>query len=144
MSCGNFKVQEDFKLMAWGMNGEEDFEYDDMIWEFNNFLEKEEKKRPLFFFELCLQSGYYEGMQVLVKEAKFPWDGCTKDNPHDMSNEDCKYWYDECRSKCVKKYDSEKNYINNKLLPKLKELGFIELVISAKFSNGETWYSKVG
>ena len=38
---------------------------------------------------------------------------------------------------------AERKKINQKLLPLFKEIGFNHYAISARFSNGETWYSKV-
>lgn len=48
-----------------------------------------------------------------------------------------------CRSEMLRKYKAAGNMIRRELNKARKELGMMELAISARFSNGETWYTKV-
>ena len=63
----------------------------------------EEFNATLNFHELTFKSGYYTGIQLYVEE---------KENPHELDNEDCKYYYDMCRSVAIRKYDAEIRKIN--------------------------------
>ena len=61
-----------------------------------------------------------------------------------VNNEETRYYYDMCKSEFLRKYNSEINFINKKLLPKLaKFFGFEEYYCGGIFSNGEAVYYKV-
>ena len=61
-----------------------------------------------------------------------------------VNNEETRYYYDMCKSEFLRKYYSEINFINKKLLPKLaKFFGFEEYYCGGIFSNGEAVYYKV-
>lgn len=127
MATANFKTQKDFDLYATTIfqyeitdennnpTGEYDFDY----YYFNDckdFIDSLNKQ--LCCFEITLIDGYYEGIQTYIKETD--------------------YWTDD-----ESLYDSEIALINNVLLPQLKEYAFDKYIISAQFSNGETFYKKV-
>ena len=117
-------------------------------WEVNNIIDNFSRKvndilhtskRDLQFFEVILRDGHYCGLQFYVKET------------HDMScldienldNEDTRYYFDMCKSEFLRKYNSEINFINKKLLPKLAAyFGFEEYCCAGIFSNGEAIYCK--
>lgn len=97
-------------------------------------------KRELQFFEVVLKDGYYCGLQFYVEETGYLKDYICIDN---VTNEDTRYYYDMCKSEFLRKYNSEINFINRKLLPKLaKYLGFEEYYCAGIFSNGEAVYRK--
>ena len=85
----------------------------------------------LAFHEVKFKFGYYDGIQLYVEE---------KENPHELDNEDCKYFYDLCRSKAIRKYDAEIGKINRWMDKVAVEYGWKELVCLGIFSNGEAIY----
>ena len=102
-------------------------------------------KRELQFFEITLKDGYYCGLQFYVEETGYLKDYiCTDNIEENVTNEDTRYYYDMCKSEFLRKYNSEINFINKKLLPKLaKFFGFEEYYCGGIFSNGEALYYKV-
>lgn len=102
--------------------------------------ELENINNDLIFHKIELRSGYYSGVQFYCETKDFDED---KNGELDLDNEDAHYYYDMCRSQARRKYKTEINKIN-KLLKKLgKEYGFDAYGVSARFSNGETWYTKI-
>ena len=97
-------------------------------------------KRELQFFEITLKDGYYCGLQFYVEETGNMRYICVED----VDNEETRYYYDMCKSEFLRKYNSEINFINKKLLPKLaKFFSFEEYYCRGTFSNGEALYYKV-
>ena len=97
-------------------------------------------KRELNFFEVTLKDGYYCGLQFYVEETG----NMAYIDVEDVDNEDTRYYYDMCKSEFLRKYYSEINFINKKLLPKLaKFFSFEEYYCGGIFSNGEAVYRKV-
>ena len=97
-------------------------------------------KRELQFFEITLKDGYYCGLQFYVEETGNMRYICVED----VDNEETRYYYDMCKSEFLRKYNSEINFINKKLLPKLaKFFSFEEYYCGGMFSNGEALYYKV-
>ena len=87
------------------------------------------------FYKVSVESGYYCGVQFYVEENYYKieeWD-----------NEDCRNELDMCRSEMLRKYKAAGNMIRRELEKARKELGMVELGIVARFSNGETLYTKV-
>ena len=94
----------------------------------------------LIFHKIELKSGYYSGVQFYCETKDFDEDA---NGELDLDNDDAHYYYDMYRSRARRKYKSEINKIN-KILKKLgEEYGFEAYGVSARFSNGETWYSKI-
>ena len=97
-------------------------------------------KRELQFFEITLKDGYYCGLQFYVEETG----NMRYIDVEDVDNEETRYYYDMCKSEFLRKYNSEINFINKKLMPKLaKFFGFEEYYCGGIFSNGEALYYKV-
>ena len=97
-------------------------------------------KRELQFFEITLKDGYYCGLQFYVEETG----NMRYIDVEDVDNEETRYYYDMCKSEFLRKYNSEINFINKKLLPKLaKFFSFEEYYCRGIFSNGEALYYKV-
>ena len=97
-------------------------------------------KRELQFFKITLKDGYYCGLQFYVEETG----NMAYIDVENVDNEDTKYYYDMCKSEFLRKYNSEINFINKKLLPKLaKFFSFEEYYCGGIFSNGEALYYKV-
>ena len=97
-------------------------------------------KRELQFFKITLKDGYYCGLQFYVEETG----NIRYIDVEDVDNEETRYYYDMCKSEFLRKYNSEINFINKKLLPKLaKFFGFEEYYCGGMFSNGQALYYKV-
>ena len=97
-------------------------------------------KRELNFFEVTLKDGYYCGLQFYVEEIG----DMAYIDVENVDNEETRYYYDMCKSEFLRKYNSEINFINKKLLPKLaKFFSFEEYYCRGIFSNGEAVYCKV-
>lgn len=154
MAASNFKYQENFDLWAADFSiplypineetGEEDENADPVDYLFDHYeydraAEKiDELNKTLKFFKLCLWDGYYAGTQLGVDDSEAPDE-----------------WYFQHYSQYavadygVNSYilrrmiNAERKRINNILLPLFKEYGFDKYGITAHFSNGETWYSRV-
>lgn len=96
-------------------------------------------KRDLQFFEVTLRDGHYCGLQFYIEET----DNMSRIDIDNLDNEDIRYYFDMCKSEFLRKYKSEVNFINKKLLPKLaKYFGFEEYCCAGVFSNGEAIYCK--
>jgi hypothetical protein len=94
----------------------------------------------LIFHKIELKSGYYSGVQFYCETMHHDEDA---NGELDLDNYDAHCYYDMYRSQARRKYKSEINKIN-KILKKLgEEYGFEAYGVSARFSNGETWYSKI-
>lgn len=97
-------------------------------------------KRELQFFEITLKDGYYCGLQFYVEETG----NMRYIDVENVDNEETRYYYDMCKSEFLRKYYSEINFINKKLMPKLAEFfSFEEYYCGGIFSNGEALYYKV-
>ena len=108
------------------------FFYEDIFEGYDGFKDEMEKfNNSLTFHKIELRSGYYDGVQLYVEE---------KDNPHELDNEDCKYYYDMCRSKAIRKYDAEVRKINKWMEKTAVMYGWRELHCLGIFSNGEAIY----
>ena len=114
--------------------------------EFYNDLKNhcQEENENLKFFEISVKSGYYDGLQLyvdLTQDADSA--GFTESGPEYLDNDDAHYYFDMCRSKCIRAYEAEKRRVN-KILAKIgAAYGMDKLGIFARFSNGETWYTKI-
>ena len=109
----------------------EDF-YSDIFNGYDGFKAiMEEFNETLIFHELQFKSGYYTGVQIYVEE---------KENPQELDNEDCRYYYDMCRSVAIKKYEAEIRKINKWMENVATEYGWRELHCLGIFSNGEAIY----
>ena len=87
------------------------------------------------FYKVTVESGYYSGVQFYV-EAKY-W------KLEEMDNEESRDEFGMCRSEMLRKFKVAGNTIRKGLRKAAEELGLDELLVAARFSNGETWYSKV-
>ena len=92
----------------------------------------EDFNNTLIFHELKFESGYYSGVQIYVEEKE--------ENPYDLDNDDCRYYYDMCRSKSIRKYDSEIKKINRWMEKIAAQYGWKKLYCVGIFSNGEAIY----
>ena len=107
--------------------------------------ELEEINRGLLFHEISIISGYYIGLQLYVElNQAADHAGFTDAGPEYLDNESARYYFDLCRSAAIRKYDAEQRKVN-RILEKIgRAYGMDKLAIYARFSNGETWYTKAG
>ena len=107
--------------------------------------ELEEINAGLLFHEITIESGYYEGLQLYVSLTHAADNaGFTENGPEYADNESTRYYLDRCRSAAIRKYEAEQRKVN-RILEKIgRAYGMDKLAIYARFSNGETWYTKAG
>ena len=75
--------------------------------------------------KISVLPGHYYGVQFYVE---------TTDDPTEMDNEDCRYYFDMYRSVAIRRYNSEVNKVCRILRKLAKEYGFDEAV-----SKGAVW-----
>ena len=117
----------------------EQFFYEDVL------QDLEKINAGLIFHEISIESGYYEGLQLYVTlNHAADHAGFTDAGPEYLDNESAHYYFDLCRSAAIRKYEAEQRKINRILAKIGRAHGMDKLAIYARFSNGETWYTKVG
>ena len=93
-----------------------------------------ENIRHDLFHKISGLPGHYYGVQFYVE---------TTDDPTEMDNEDCRYYFDMYRSVAIRRYNSEVNKVCRILRKLAKEHGFDELYLRARFGNGAALYGQV-
>lgn len=88
----------------------------------------------LVFHKISVLPGHYYGVQFYVE---------TTDDPTEMDNEDCRYYFDMYRSVAIRRYNSEVNKVCRILRKLAKEYRFDELYLRARFGNGAALYGQV-
>lgn len=111
----------------------EQTECDDVQREMDKFNE------DFAFHNLTLKSGYYTGVQFFVEE-KFKG---GYDSIEDMDNDECRYYYGECRSKVLRRYNAEVRKVRKAMAKIAEDWGYAEYLCVGRFSNGEAVYEKV-
>ena len=86
------------------------------------------------FHRARLEPGYYCGVQIVVDEFE---------PVEDLDNGETQCLFGMCRSETVRKYRSEIRRINKRLDANAPKYGFAKYGVSARFSNGETWYHQL-
>lgn len=135
MSTANFFPMRGFPLHAFFSDSDEydreaDYEY---VWESVGAALRVANDE-LAYHELSLKAGYFDGVQLYVSELY---------NPNRLDNDACRYLFDMCRSRAIRAHEREKRRITRILGQLGRAYGFIELRITARFSNGEVWYERV-
>lgn len=125
---------------------EEQVFWEDLDRNFKSLLPTVEKKFKLNFFTFELESGYYDGCQILVKSniSYLDVDDLTDMDFSDWDNDDMRYYFGhiaDCKSKILRKLRAEIKRIDKKVLPYIaKELGFRKFTRLGVFNNGEGVY----
>ena len=89
----------------------------------------------LVFHKISVLPGHYYGVQFYVE---------TTDDPTEMDNEDCRYYFDMYRSVAIRRYNSEVNKVCRILRKLAKELHVIGLInIQFIVSNDEVYVIEV-
>ena len=106
--------------------------YEDIFNGYDGFKDvMEELNDSLVFHSMEFQSGYYAGVQLYIKEME---------NPYELDNEYCKYYYDMCRSQAIRKYEAEIRKINKWMEKIAVQYGWKKLNCLGVFSSGEAIY----
>ena len=164
MATGNFKTMSDFPLIVaddeytkvcpecgCGQGGTPDkceicgadltnvnAIYDELLMrERSDEMEKRanEMNECLAFYTVSVESGYYRGLQFYVSEKYYDLEN--------MDNEESNYEFGICRSKMLRKYKSEGNWLRRELKKAKADLGLMELGVYARFGNGEVMYTEI-
>ena len=105
--------------------------------EFYDTVDKiDELNKTLKFYKLQLTDGHYSGTQIEIDYSETPDEWYFQ---HYFDFED----YGVNRYILRRMINAERKRINRDILPLFRKYGFEHYAISARFSNGETWYSKV-
>lgn len=99
--------------------------------------ETEEMNRRHQYYTVSIEPGYYEGFYFQVELDGLPWYADTVD---DVDDDDVEMYADsreEMRADMNKEFEEIKDWLND-----LEEPWFVKLAVSARFSNGETWYTR--
>lgn len=137
MATANFGTPNyELPIIAIGMGDDEDENY----WEYREAEEDiKEFNNGLNYFEVYLESGYYEGAVFNVRETNDYIDYDDIDNYDDY---DMEYYFDDTKDNVKKGIAKELEKIK-KYLAEKKECGALELIKVAQFSNGEAIYKAV-
>ena len=120
---------------------EEDFNDVGNILDYEFTERKNKSYRPLEFFEIDFESGYYTGVQLFVK----PKDNRDYYDIYNWDNEDFQYEFGECKSVVLRRFIAEIKRINKHILPFYADrLYMMKLGVVGRFSNGEVVYERIG
>lgn len=95
----------------------------------------EELNEAQDFYTVSVESGYYSGVQFYVDENYWKVEKWT--------NSDAQDEFGICRSEMLRRFKVAGNKIRRGLYKAAKDLGLDVLVCTARFSNGEAWFTKV-
>lgn len=98
----------------------------------------DEVNAGLKFYKLTLEAGYYAGTQIVIDDSDTPDEYYLQHYRRDAFAE-----YGVNTYVLRRMIQAERKRINEVLLPLFKAYGFNKYGISARFSNGETWYSQI-
>lgn len=130
MATVNFRTMQDFPLFV--RDFEDEFDAYDTCECIKERLTEANGK--LMFHSISLEDGYYFGVQFFVDEEY---------DPTELDNDDCRYYFDCCRSVAIRRYNSENNKIERMLRLLAKEFGFDEVYCSGIFGDGTATYTVV-
>lgn len=143
--CGGLASYDE---MAKAYENETGEEYSEGLfeWDLQDEFERAERiatefSEQLQFHDITIKGGYYQGFQFWVGEKYSNYFDLDKSSKYCIDNEDAHYYFDMFRSQALRAADAEKRKIA-KWLEKLQDRGFVILVCTARFSNGEAIYSK--
>lgn len=137
MSTANFGTPNfNLPIIAIGMGDDEDQNY----WAYEDAeAELKEFNNGLDYFEVYLESGYYQGAMYNVKETN---DYIDYDQIDDFDDEDIDYYFGDTKANVKKGIAQELEKIK-KFLTEKKDEGALELIKVAQFSNGEAFYKAI-
>ena len=120
----------------------DEFAADEYRYELLNSIKQENEN--LLFHKITIRAGYYDGLQLYVHLTNYADQaGFTENGPEYVDNESCRYYLDMFRSQAIRKYQAEQRKVEKALERLGRAYGMDKLGIYARFSNGETWYTKI-
>lgn len=142
MATSNFWTQDNFPLYA--------IDDSDMDWmeadEFYSGLKEhlDDVNDGLTFFKITVRGGYYCGAQFYIELTEDADNaGFTEDGAEYVDNESAWDYIGKCRSAAIRAYEAERRKLLKLMRKTADAWGFEQYAVSARFSNGETWYTKV-
>lgn len=155
MSTPNFKTQKHFDLYVSEMECETldendeltgEYEFDDYLCDATENFIINKLNTQLKFFDITLESGYYGGVQSYVVPRKIYYGDDSFDFINyyeDFDDEDIYQYFGYNKYILKRKILKEIKFINEKLLPQLKDYTFEQIKCVGVFSNGEAVYKRV-
>ena len=120
----------------------DEFSADDYRYNLLSSIDAENEN--LLFHSITIRGGYYDGLQLYVNlTSDADQAGFTENGPEYVDNESARYYLDMFRSQAIRKYQAEQNKVRRILERIGRAHGMDKLAIYARFSNGETWYTKI-
>ena len=120
----------------------DEYSADEFRYDLVNSIDAENEN--LLFHRITIRGGYYDGLQLYVNlTSDADQAGFTENGPEYVENDDTRYYFDLCRSAAIRKYQAEQRKVNRILAKIGRAHGMEKLAIYARFSNGETWYTKI-
>ncbi|MGE4353530.1 MAG: hypothetical protein AB7D36_05550 [Oscillospiraceae bacterium] len=95
----------------------------------------------LKFHKIEVLSGYYTGAQLFVEKSEDA-QRAYYDNPEELDNDDCRYYFDMCRSQMIRAWEAEQHKVCRELAKIAATWGFEHYYCGGIFSNGEAVYYK--
>ena len=120
----------------------DEYAADEYRYDLVNSIDQENEN--LIFHKITIRPGYYDGLQLYVNLTNYADQaGFTENGPEYVDNESARYYLDMCRSQAIRKYEAEQRKVKKALERIGRAHGMEKLAIYARFSNGETWYTKI-
>ena len=120
----------------------DEFSADEYRYNLVHYIDQENEN--LLFHHITIRGGYYDGLQLYVNLTNYADQaGFTEDGPEYVDNESARYYLDMYRSQAIRKYEAEQRRVNRILAKIGRTHGMHKLGVYARFSNGETWYTKI-
>lgn len=155
MSTPNFETQDDFDLYVSNMEYETldeddeptgEYEFDYGLYDATQSFIDDVLNKQLEFFKITLESGYYVGVQSYVVPRTIYYGDDSYDFINyyeDYDGKDIYAYFGYNKHVLKQKILKEIKFINEKLLPQLKEYTFEQIKCVGIFSNGEAVYERV-
>ncbi len=120
----------------------DEYSADEFRYDLLNTIDTENEN--FVFHKITIRAGYYDGLQLYVNlTSDADQAGFTENGPEYVDNESARYYLDMFRSQAIRKYQAEQRKVEKALDRIGRAHGMEKLAIYARFSNGETWYTKI-
>lgn len=142
--CENFGEDEEVCPYCGNALFDVIFDYDLCYWDCKAIMSELDKENDnLSFFEIRIQDGHWRDGQLIVNLTKYA-DCCGFDidgNTSYVDNENTRYYFDCCRSECIRRFNVEHNKVLKIMKKIADEWSMEELECVGVFSNGEAVYT---
>ncbi len=130
MATSNFKTMSGFPLITTQEGREDNL----AVAEMEKVAEELNERQD--FFKVSVESGYYDGVQFYVKGEYHNVEGWDENDAMDE--------FGMTLGEVQNDYIHAQEVVREGLLEAAERIGLARLEVSARFSNGETWYRRVG